>query len=80
MDNTHEQEKYAVTVECHIIPASGRLVDVDILELSECPWPGDDIFCTSMGLGRQMAKELGLKLTLGLTESQQTESPPGEES
>ena len=31
--------------------ASGSLVDVDIPELSESPWPGIDIFCTSMGLG-----------------------------
>ena len=29
-----------MTVACHVIPASGRLVDVDILELSESPWPG----------------------------------------
>ena len=41
----------AVTVACHAIPASGRLVDVDIPELSESPWSGIDIFCTSMGLG-----------------------------
>ena len=34
----------AVTVACHVIPASGRLVDVDIPELSESPWPGSDIF------------------------------------
>ena len=33
-----------VTVACHVIPASGRLVDVDIPELSESPWPGLDIF------------------------------------
>ena len=32
--------KLAVTVACHVIPASGRLVDVDIPELSESPWPG----------------------------------------
>ena len=36
--------KKAVTVACHVIPASGRLVDVDIPELSESPWPGSDIF------------------------------------
>ena len=36
--------KGAVTVACHVIPASGRLVDVDIPELSESPWPGLDIF------------------------------------
>ena len=34
----------AVTLACHVIPASGRLVDVDIPELSESPWPGFDIF------------------------------------
>ena len=33
-----------LTVACHVIPASGRLVDVDIPELSESPWPGSDIF------------------------------------
>ena len=60
--------QHAVTMSCPVIPASGRLVDVDILELSESPCSGVDIFCTSMGLGRQMAKELDLKLTLGLTE------------
>ena len=48
--------------------ASGSLVDVDIPELSESPWPGIDIFCTSMGLGRQIVKELDLKLTLGMAE------------
>ena len=31
--------KCAVTVACHVIPASGRLVDVDVPELSESPWP-----------------------------------------
>ena len=34
----------AVTMACHVIPASGGLVDVDIPELSESPWPGSDIF------------------------------------
>ena len=48
--------------------ASGSLVDVDIPELSESPWPGIDIFCTNMGLGRQIVKELDLKLTLGIAE------------
>ena len=48
--------------------ASGSLVDVNIPELSESPWPGIDIFCTSMGLGRQIVKELDLKLTLGMAE------------
>ena len=47
--------------------ASGSLVDVDIPELSESPWPGIDIFCTSMGLG-QIVKELDLKLTMGMAE------------
>ena len=72
-----------MTVACHVIPASGRLVDVDIPdipELSESPWPGFDIFCTSMGLGRQIEKELDLKLTLGMAEWRLTESPPDEES
>ena len=46
--------------------ASGSLVDVDIPELSESPWPGIDIFCISMG--RQIVKELDLKLTLGMAE------------
>ena len=54
---------------CHVIPASWRLVNVDILELTESPCSGVDIFCISMGLGRQMVKDLDLKLTLGLTES-----------
>ena len=57
-----------MTVACHVSPASGRLVDVDIQELSESPCSGVDIFCTSMGLGLQMVKELDLKLTMGLTE------------
>ena len=35
----------AVTVTCHVIPASGRLGDVDIPELSESPCHhGFDIF------------------------------------
>ena len=36
----------AVTVVCHVISASGRLVDVDILELSESPCSGVGICCT----------------------------------
>ena len=70
----------AVTVACHVIPASGRLVDVDIPKLSESPWPVFDIFWTSMGLGRQIVKELDLKLTLGMAERRKTESTPDEES
>ena len=54
---------------------SGSLVDVDIPELSESPWPGIDIFCTSM-----VVKELDLKLSLGMAERRYTESPPDEES
>ena len=50
--------------------ASGSLVDVAISELSESPWSGIDIFCTSMGLGRRIVKEFDLKLTLGMAESQ----------
>ena len=56
------------------------VVDVDIPELSESPWPGFDIFWTSMGLGRQIVKELDLKLTLGMSERWLTGSPPDEES
>ena len=48
--------------------ASGSLVDVDIPELSESPWTGIVIFCTSMGLLRRKVKELDLKLTLGMAE------------
>ena len=48
--------------------ASGSLVDVDIPELSESPWPGIDIFCTSMGPGWWIVKELALKRTLGMAE------------
>ena len=69
-----------MTVACHVIPASGRLVDVDIPGLSESSWPGINIFCTSMGLGRQIVKELDLKLTLGMAKRRLAESPPGEES
>ena len=59
---------YAVTVTFHVIPVSGRLVDVDILELSESSCSAVDIFFSSMELERQMVKKLDLKLTLGLTE------------
>ena len=45
---------------------SGSLVEVDILELYESPWPGVGILHTSMGLGRWMVKELDLALTLGM--------------
>ena len=64
-----------MTVVCHVITASGRLVDVDVLELSESLCSGIGIFCTSRGLERQMVKELDLILTLGLTEH-----PPDKES
>ena len=37
--------------------ASGNLVEVDILELSESPWPGVVICHTSMGLEWQIVKE-----------------------
>ena len=59
---------------------SASLVDVDFPELSESPWSGIDIFCTSMGLGRLIVKELDLKLTLGMAKRQKTESLPDEES
>ena len=62
-----------------VMQASGNLVEVDILERPESPWPGV-IFHTSMGLGRQIVKELDLKLTLGMAERRLTESPPDEES
>ena len=52
-----------------VMQASGSLVDVDILELSESPGYGIDIFCTSMGLGWQIVKELDLKLTPGMAET-----------
>ena len=55
-----------MTVAGHVIPVSGRLVDVDILELSESPCFGVGICCTRMGLGWQVVKELELKLTLGM--------------
>ena len=46
---------------CHLIPKCGRLVDVDILELSEFPWPGVGTCHTSMGLGLWMVKNLWAK-------------------
>ena len=48
--------------------ASGNLVEVDIPELSESPWPGVGIFHTSMGLGWQIVKKLDLKLAQGMAE------------
>ena len=60
----------------HVIPASGMLVEVDILEFL-CPGVG--ICHTSIGLELRMVKELDLKLTLGMTERRTTESPPDEE-
>ena len=51
-----------------VMQASGCIVDVDIPEQSESPWPGIDIFCACMGLGRTIVKELVLKLTLGMAE------------
>ena len=57
----------SVARSCNAV--SGNVIDVDIPELSESPWPGIDIFCTSMGgLGRRIVKELDLKLTLGMAE------------
>ena len=52
--STISEIELAVTVVCHVIPASGRLVDVDILELSEF----FAICQTSMGVGWRMVKEL----------------------
>ena len=37
-----------------VMQASGSLVEVDILELSESPWPGVGSFHTRMGLRRQI--------------------------
>ena len=37
----------ALSVACHVIPASGRLVDMDIVELSESPCSGVGICCTT---------------------------------
>ena len=51
-----------------VMQVPGSLVDVDFPELSESPWPCIDIFCTSMGLGRRMGKELDLKPTLTMAE------------
>ena len=48
---------------------------MDILKLSDFPCPGVGIW-----QGRQMVKELELKLTLGMAERRKTESPHDEES
>ena len=48
--------------------ASGRLVDVDILELSRFPCHGVGICHTSIGLVLMMVKEIYLKLTQGMAE------------
>ena len=53
-----------------VTQASGKLFEVDSLELSEPPWPGVAIFHTSMGLGWRMVKELDMKLKLGMAERQ----------
>ena len=47
---------------------SRSLVDVDIPKLAEPPWPGIDIFCTSIELRWRIVKEIDLKLTLGMAE------------
>ena len=52
-----------------VMQAHRRLVEVDILALSESPWPGVGIFHTSMVLGRRKVKEIDLKLILGMTQS-----------
>ena len=54
------------------IQVSGRLVAVDILELSQFPCPGVGISHSSMRLGLITAKELNLKLTLGMAETRKT--------
>ena len=45
--NLHCDCDRAVTVACHVISVSGRLVDVNVLELSESPCSGVNIFCPS---------------------------------
>ena len=50
------------SVECLVMQAFDKLVELDALELSESSWPGVGNFHTSMGLGRRMVKELDLKL------------------
>ena len=47
-----------------VIQVSGSLVEVDVMELLRIPCPGAGIYHASMELGRQMVKELDLKLTL----------------
>ena len=44
-----------------VMQASDSLVEVDILSFH-------DLVLASMGLGRRMAKQLDLKLTLGMAE------------
>ena len=52
-----------------VLKASGKLVEVDILQQSRFPCCGVGISHTSIGLVLMMVKELDLKLTLGMAES-----------
>ena len=67
-----------MTVACHVIPASGRLVDVDIPELSESPWPGFDL--NQHGTWASDSEDIRPETALGMAERRLTESPPDEES
>ena len=67
----HDQPKLGVrSVPGLVMLVYDSLVEVDIMELSESPWPCVGIFHTSMGLGRRMVKEFDLKLTPGMAERQ----------
>ena len=74
------QEPEVRSVVGLVMQASGKLVEVDILELSRFPCCGVDIFYTSIVLVLMMVKEIDLKLTQGMSERRKTESPPDEES
>ena len=72
--------KRVISVAGLVMQASGNLVEVDILDLSRFPCRGVGICHTSIGLVLIMAKEIDLKLTLGMAERRKTESLPDEES
>ena len=61
-----------------VMQVSGNLVEVDILELSRFPCRGVGICQISIERVLMMAKEINLKLTLGMVERRKTESPPDE--
>ena len=57
-----------------VIPAFGRLVEVDILGLLRFPCPGVGICHTIIRLGLMMVvKEIDLNQTLGITERRKTD-------